>query len=565
MNDRLSQIEQSIRDLDRRLQALEAAGAGRDEIDPGIAEFDEPPSLASRETATEVITLTGRTLVALGGAYFLRALSDSHVIPLLPGVVLGFAYAGLWLAAADRDGGRSRAVSAAFHALVACIVAFPLIWEATVRFSILGTAASAAALTMTTLAIFAVAGHRRVQAIAWLALLLGLPTTVALVASTGAAVPYTVSLIVVGVSTLWIGYSWNWTWLRWPAALLADLAVLALADRESARAWSPALEPPLALLAVQMLLLNAYLGSIAVRTIVRARDVIVFEVVQTAAALAVGFGGAVYVAQSSGSGVAVLALLNLAFGVGCYAVAFVFVRERPRNFYFYSTLALVLLIASGRLLLPPFWLAIAFDVLALASCWIAARVGRVALTAHAAMYLTAAAVVSHLLSTSVRALAGPVATTWTPPADAALATLVALAVCWAWPMPGRTTMPPHEWAPRVLIAILLAVSAAGSIVAAITPLVAGIPGRGADGGVVATIRTAALAAAALALGRFGRDARFRESLWLLYPVLAAGGLKLLLEDFPQSRPTTLFLALALYGGALIAAPRLAKTKLEIRN
>jgi hypothetical protein len=71
-------------------------------------------------------------------------------------------------------------------------------------------------------------------------------------------------------------------------------------------------EPPLQVVAIQMLLLNGYLGSVAIRTIVRARDVIVFEVVQTAAALAVGFGGAVYVAQRSGSGVAALALLNLA-------------------------------------------------------------------------------------------------------------------------------------------------------------------------------------------------------------------------------------------------------------
>ena len=49
--------------------------------------------------------------------------------------------------------------------------------------------------------------------------------------------------------------------------------------------------------------------------------------------------------------VAALALVNLAFGVSCYAVAFFFVRDRPRNFYFYSTLAMVLLLTSGPLLL----------------------------------------------------------------------------------------------------------------------------------------------------------------------------------------------------------------------
>ena len=50
-----------------------------------------------------------------------------------------------------------------------------------------------------------------------------------------------------------------------------------------------------------------------------------------------------------------------------------------------------------------------------------------------------------------------------------------------------------------------------------------------------------------------------ESGWPLYPVLAAGGPKLLVEDLPRSRPGTVFIALALCGGALIVAPRLGRT------
>ena len=44
-----------------------------------------------------------------------------------------------------------------------------------------------------------------------------------------------------------------------------------------------------------------------------------------------------------------------------------------------------------------------------------------------------------------------------------------------------------------------------------------------------------------------------------HPVLIAGGLKVLAEDLPHSRAATLFIALALYGGALILAPRLAQS------
>jgi hypothetical protein len=111
--------------------------------------------------------------------------------------------------------------------------------------------------------------------------------------------------------------------------------------------------------------------------------------------------------------------------------------------------------------------------------------------------------------------------------------------------------------PRLLITILLVWSAGGWLIALIAPALPATAGH-ADPGILATVRTSVLAAAALALAWAGRFERFRESAWLLYPLLATGGLKLLVEDLPRSRPATLFVALALYGGALIIAPRLSR-------
>jgi hypothetical protein len=48
-----------------------------------------------------------------------------------------------------------------------------------------------------------------------------------------------------------------------------------------------------------------------------------------------------------------------------------------------------------------------------------------------------------------------------------------------------------------------------------------------------------------------RHPRWPEARWLVYPVLVIAGIKMLLEDFPSGRPLTLFIALALVGGALI--------------
>jgi len=44
------------------------------------------------------------------------------------------------------------------------------------------------------------------------------------------------------------------------------------------------------------------------------------------------------------------------------------------------------------------------------------------------------------------------------------------------------------------------------------------------------------------------------------PLLVVTGLKMVAQDFGQSRPATLFIALALYGAALIVAPRLRRAR-----
>ena len=63
---------------------------------------------------------------------------------------------------------------------------------------------------------------------------------------------------------------------------------------------------------------------------------------------------------------------------------------------------------------------------------------------------------------------------------------------------------------------------------------------------------------AILLAWLGRRSRFEEATWLVYPLLVAGGLKLLLEDLRAGRAATLVVSLAFYGGALILAPRLAR-------
>jgi hypothetical protein len=78
-------------------------------------------------------------------------------------------------------------------------------------------------------------------------------------------------------------------------------------------------------------------------------------------------------------------------------------------------------------------------------------------------------------------------------------------------------------------------------------------------GILATVRTGVLAVATLLVAAVARRDRFREWGWLVYPLLVVVGLKMVAQDFKYSRPATLFIALALYGVALIVAPRLRRS------
>jgi hypothetical protein len=87
-------------------------------------------------------------------------------------------------------------------------------------------------------------------------------------------------------------------------------------------------------------------------------------------------------------------------------------------------------------------------------------------------------------------------------------------------------------------------------------LAAGLFGAHWDVSLVSTLRTALIAAVALIFAWFGPRRNLGELIWILYPWMIFGALKLFAEDFRQGRPATLFVSLLLYGGALLVIPRL---------
>ncbi len=563
----LRRLAAELRALERRLTALEEAVAAAPAARPptGAGEPAEPaeagpslgPAVAAPAPALDLasaLPLAGRTLLVLAGAFLLRALTDGNVLAPPTGVVLGLTYAFAWIIMADRAAARHRRASAEVHGFAFALIALPLLVEASLRFRLWTAPAAAAAVGLVAAAAFAVVWRRRLR---WLGWILALGTTAVaalLMIATAELWPFAVVLVGLGVATLWAGYVLDWVALRWPVALVVDFTVLLL----SVRSVTPrSLDTPADALVVQVLLVTLYLGSFATRTLLLNREVIPFEVAQSAAVLAVGLGGAAYVARATGVGAVPLGLVSTLLGAGCYLVAVVFVERRQRrrkNFHFYTAAALAFVLTGTALLLPPAPRAVVWAALAIAAAASGRVLASVTLKVHALAYLVAGAAAGGWLAHVAHGLGLPMPPPWAGVSardlvGVAAALIVTAIIATAGPGPYPTRLS------RVPSALLLALSAGAVLGVGLAWAAAALAGAREAVGMVATLRTSALVAATLALARLGRSPRVPEAGWLVAPLLVVTGLKLVVEDLRVSRAATLFAAFALYGAALILAPR----------
>ena len=399
------------------------------------------------------------------------------------------------------------------------------------------------------------------QPLAWMATVGSILTTIGLMLLHGRMVPGTLFLVLLGFETTWLAYVLDWHGLRWPTAAVVDLAVLGLA----VRAVSPeAVEGPGATMLVQALMLVAYQASFATRTLIMHRAVVPFEVVQTIGSVAVGLGGAAYVAARTPGGSASAVALGVAatvLGLAAYGVAFAFRgrREQDRaNFPFYAAVALLLVASGTTILLDGPQLGLTWSALAVVAAVLAVPLGRRTLAAHAAGYAIGAAVTTGLFSVASDAILGSAARAWTAPVGASAVALLAACAC-AWlgsrgPPDARPT--PASRLSQLAAVVVALVGAAGLLVWLLVPPLTGGPGVESSRGAVATVRTAVLVIGTIALAWAGRWPRWREAGWLAYPLLVATGLKVLFEDLPSGRAATLFVSFGLYGAALLLVPRL---------
>lgn len=572
-DDRIQRLERTVDELAQRVQALENqivdALQGRPSpLAGGIPDTRsaEPADASSTEIETgggSALSYVGRTLLVLGGGFLIRAATESGALPEATGAFLGFLYGlGFLLLAYRAARGTAGILSARFHGLGSSLIVFPLIWEATVQKGYLSVPGGTASLAVAVALALGVAWRRRLRMLAWLFSSVGAAMAFALAWSTHWWLPLMFLCLAICWTTLLLLYIKGWGGMATVGGIFADAIVLLLGSLYLLRPDSPYLDGLGlgGLLFCALLLIVAYLGSFVFRTLVRQLEIHPLEILQSVAVLVIGVGLVVLLGQRHPMLLKLLGWISLVAAGASYAVSFVFIdrqKARRRNFIYYTSIALALMMVMAATLTAGnlrTWLLLLAAAL---TAGIGVRRQRVTLLLHATLFATAASLSSGLLGLAFDAFTGSVAVLDFVGTIPVLAVLLLLGTCsWVQIQAHQDTWGPLVRAPKILCLALLVVGGSGVLAAALESLIAG--GQGTDGAWAASIRTGVLAVFGVLTAALASRPRFREALWMVYPVLVLAGFELVFGDFRHGRPVTMFVSLALYGGALILAPRLLK-------
>jgi hypothetical protein len=268
-----------------------------------------------------------------------------------------------------------------------------------------------------------------------------------------------------------------------------------------------------------------------------------------------------------------LGVISFALGLAAYAVAYAFISRthgKNINFHFYTVLALVFTVTGLPLLTGGTILVLSFCVLALIVTLFGKRYNHAALLLHGFTYLLGAALVSNVLVDAGSYLAGDAATHLRQSEWNGWLVLAASIAC------ALTLNRKRESEVVVMtrvarlgqVGLLLVLLGGATIYLVLTPIAHSL-GHAFQQGGIAILRTAVFASAAVALAAVARRWTIHEMGWLAWAVLGLTGLEVVVEDLRYSGPALLFMALAIFGIALVLVPRLlAKTRLhaeEIKN
>ena len=465
-DQRLEKIDQRLWHIEERLSRLENTSGSL----PAPAHISDDTEADSRTVATadaSLLALTGKSILILGGAFLLRAATESAALPPQIGIALGLLYAMAWVVAAAFAARSGRRSTADFLCVVSAAVAYPILWEATTHFRVLSAVAAAVLLAGFSFALIFVARLHTLALPAWIATVGATFVALLLAYATKETIPFLFALTFLGVVALILSKSYVGWLLAIECDLFASFLLITtlLDDSRDSRSST---------------VVSLLLFALAWMTVTSRASV------QVAVASLIGIAG-----------------------------ASALVLSMPATTILWGLAAVVAAEIARRT---------AFPVFAVQS----AAWGLLAAIGGGLFSFTAAALIGH-----DGAVVTPV-----PALIAAALSLVAFARL--------------DFARLPLLAVAACGAAAVTIHAAATAI-------NGDPGTQAIVRTTVLAAAAVALAWIGRKWSLPEASQLAVVTLVLTGVKVIAQELRSGSAVIMFIALAIYGGAMLAIARLRST------
>jgi hypothetical protein len=533
VSEAIEQLNEEVRELTLRVQALELQGHAlvssvpQAQIAGGEAAPLHSPAPSPVYTAADAAAdvpgglapVIGKAILAVAGAFLLRAAAESGVLPWGAAVTIGFVYAGFWLASARKN---------TVYGAAAALIFFPMLWETTVQFRVLPVAAAAGSL-----AVFALIGSRTAIWVAALASAMAMVLTVA----TGSAFPFAVALVAIcAVVEIACGLGQRSRVRGWVAPFVDAGVVLTVMVASASRNlgnYKPVGHAEAAGLCI--VLLAIYAASAEFQTRRLARNITIAGAAQLAAAFALAVWGWL----ALGYGPAPMGILCAMSAVAFYRASVV--AGKPRNQHVFGSFGLGLTVTGSVLVLPLPVAAMVWAGLAIAGLFAPTHSLYGAAPVHGAVLLVLSAFASGLLEYGQKAMTGVLPGWPSLPIGA-----VALSACVAWAACGYEAG--GRWAR--LVPGILAVFAGAALAVSMA--------RSGSAAWLETIRTVVLCFGGLALGVFGTRFRKPELVWIGYGAIALVTVKLVLADFRAGRPEALAVSLVCYGAVLIFGSRLMR-------
>lgn len=554
----VEQLTRRIADLEARVSALEhpsSATSGQAVTAISIQSHSTaaPQIPLDINRSGNVISVLGKAVLAMAGAYLLRAIAESSSNAQFSMLVAAIVYACGWMAWAVRVHRTNHFASAAYGTTATLILA-PLLYEASTRFQLLSVSSTSAVLVAFVVLVLVLAWHSNLQVLPWVGTLASIATVWALIFSTHDLVPLTCALLAIALATevaACLGHRLSlWAMVAMAADAAVALFIYVMTSPDGVPAsYRPASPTTTALLSLG--LLGIYGGGIAIRSFGERKQISNFEVLQGALVFGLAYIGATRASQSA---TPILGVLFLGLSLVCYwgALSRFSGEQQTRNRAISASWAVLLMLVGVTVVFPPAIAALLCCLLGIGILLACRRTKSVHLALHASLYLAAAAALSPFLSYAREALAGAVP--GLPPWMMWIVLSSSL-LCYS-----MAAYPAGERWPRRTLWIVPAGLASIGVAALLVVMLHAVASTRftLTTSHTAGIRTIATSLVALMLGYLASRYKRPELGWLAYGAVALGALKLLVEDLRLGNAASLVVSLLFYGLILILLPRLLK-------